>query len=94
MALQNEAGATMSAYAGKYAYYEFNSEGIFPGAGASFIVASGARPKGQEPKVTKSAERDFAGFVIWRNGRTSTYRNTAQIEDNVGTELPASGQNF
>lgn len=83
-----------SSYEGTYAYYEFNAEGIFLAPGSNFVVGSGARPKGGEPKVTKSAERDFAGFVVWRNGRTSTYRNTNQIEEHVGTDLPDSGKNF
>ncbi|MEP2775434.1 MAG: prepilin-type N-terminal cleavage/methylation domain-containing protein [Luteolibacter sp.] len=63
---------------GEYIYYEFNAEGISSDPGASFVIAAGARGKGQEPKTT-SGERDFAGFVIWRNGRTSTYRNPGQI---------------
>jgi prepilin-type N-terminal cleavage/methylation domain-containing protein len=66
-------------YWGNYAYYEFNGEGIFDDAGASFVVGSGVRPTGQEPKTTKGAARDFAGFVIWRNGRTSIYRSPEQI---------------
>lgn len=94
MALKNEAGNTMSEYEGNYAYYEFNGEGIFLDAGASFVIGAGIRPNNQEPQVTKSAERDFAGFVIWRNGRTSTYRNTTQIEEHTGKDLPDSGQNF
>jgi len=66
-------------YRGKYAYYEFNAEGIFEDAGSSFVVGSGVRPKGQEPKTTKGASRDFSGFVVWRNGRTSIYRSPGQI---------------
>jgi prepilin-type N-terminal cleavage/methylation domain-containing protein len=74
------AGADIKAgYAGEYYYYEFNSEGIFDDAGASFVIGAGVRPKNQEPKTTKSAARDFAGFVIWRNGRTSTFRSPEQI---------------
>lgn len=78
-----------SGYQGKYAYYEFNAEGIFEDAGAGFVVGSGVRPKGQEPKTTKGAGRDFAGFVVWRNGRTSTYRSPGQIPN-----LPDSDQSF
>ncbi|MFK7851563.1 MAG: Tfp pilus assembly protein FimT/FimU [Akkermansiaceae bacterium] len=74
-------------YQKNYAYYEFNGEGIFTEAGSDFVIGSGVRPKGQEPR-TKSGERDFAGFVIWRNGSTSTYRNIQQME------LPASLTNF
>lgn len=76
-------------YAGKYYYYEFNGEGIFDKPGSSFVVGSGVRPKGQEPKTTSSSKRDFAGFVTWRNGRTSTFRNPSQIPD-----LPDSNQSF
>ena len=68
-----------TAYRGEYAAYEFNSEGIFSEPGSSFIIAAGARPPGGEPRVTPSAERDFAGFVIWRNGRTSSYRSPDQM---------------
>lgn len=67
-------------YVGEYFYYEFNGEGIFEDAGASFVIGAGIRPKNQEPKTTKSAARDFTGFVIWRNGRTSTFRSPDQIE--------------
>jgi prepilin-type N-terminal cleavage/methylation domain-containing protein len=66
-------------YLGKYAYYEFNGEGIFEDPGAGFVIGSGVRPKNQDPRTTKSAGRDFAGFVTWRNGRTSTYRSPNQI---------------
>lgn len=68
-------------FLGRYAYYEFNGEGIFDDAGASFVVSSGVRPIGQEPKTTKGAARDFSGFVIWRNGRTSIYRSPEQIRN-------------
>ena len=74
---------------GKYEYYEFNEEGIFADAGSSFVVGSGVRPIGQEPKTTKGAARDFSGFVVWRNGRTSSYRNPGQIPN-----LPESDQPF
>lgn len=83
-------GADVKAdYQGNYAYYEFNGEGIFEDAGSSFVVGSGVRPKGQEPKTTKGAGRDFAGFVVWRNGRTSNYRSPDQI-----TSLPNGDQPF
>lgn len=68
-----------SDYHGDYAFYEFNGEGIFEEAGASFVVGAGIRPKNQEPKTTRGAARDFSGFVIWRNGRTSMFRNPEQI---------------
>ncbi len=76
-------------YRGKYAYYEFNAEGIFEDAGSNFVIGSGVRPKNQEPITIKKAARDFAGFVIWRNGRTSTYRTPQQIPN-----LPTSDQPF
>ncbi|MFD2257203.1 Tfp pilus assembly protein FimT/FimU [Luteolibacter algae] len=86
--LKSEAGANMSDYSGRYVYYEFNGEGIFQQPGASFIIASGARPKGREPLITASAKRDFAGFVIWRNGRTSSYRSPDQMN------IPQTTKNF
>lgn len=66
---------------GKYAIYEFNSQGICITPGATFVVGSGTRPKGQEPLITGSAKRDFGGFAIWGNGETSTFRNPSQIGD-------------
>ena len=80
---------TKTEYAGKYYYYEFNGEGIFDNPGSSFVIGAGVRPNGQEPKTTPSAKRDFAGFVIWRNGRTSTYRSPGQVPN-----LPNSAQPF
>lgn len=68
-------------FLGDYAYYEFNGEGIYDDPGASFVVGSGVRPVGQEPKSTKGAARDFAGFMIWRNGRTSIFRSPEQIQN-------------
>jgi hypothetical protein len=65
---------------GKYAFYEFNAEGISTTPGASFVIGSGARPKEGDPRVTGSAKRDFGGFVIWRNGRTSLFRHPDQID--------------
>lgn len=64
---------------GKYLYYEFNSEGISSDPGASFIVGTGVRPDGEEPRVTGEGKRDFAGFVVWRNGRTSLFRGPDEI---------------
>ena len=72
-----------AAYAGSYYVYEFNSEGICTTPGASFIVGSGARKLNatatDKPKVTAAAKRDFGGFVVWRNGRTSLYRSPDQM---------------
>jgi prepilin-type N-terminal cleavage/methylation domain-containing protein len=67
------------AFDGRYLYYEFNSEGIATAPGASFVVGSGTRPQGEDPKVTGDGKRDFAGFVVWRNGRTSLFRGPEQI---------------
>jgi prepilin-type N-terminal cleavage/methylation domain-containing protein len=67
------------AFDGRYVYYEFNSEGICTTPGASFVVGSGMRPTGEEPRVTGDGKRDFAGFVVWRNGRTSLFRGPDQI---------------
>ncbi len=81
-------GVTTS-YQGNWAYYEFNGEGICSSPGARFIIGAGARAPGGEPKITKAAEKDFAGLVIWRNGRTSSYRSPEQM--NITSE---SGDNF
>lgn len=72
---------TKSSDSGKYAVYEFNSQGICTTPGATFVIGSGTRPKGQAPLVTGSAKRDFGGFAIWGNGETSTFRNPSQIGD-------------
>jgi len=73
-------GSVKKPFAGKYVYYEFNSEGICTTSGASFIVGTGARGvTDQNPRVTSSAKRDFGGFVVWRNGRTSMFRGPDQM---------------
>lgn len=71
-----------AAYAGDYYIYEFNSQGISKSPGASFIIGSGVRPVNKpedKPKVTGSAKRDFGGFMVWRNGRTSLFRTPDQM---------------
>lgn len=73
-----------SAYKGSYYIYEFNTQGVCKTPGASFIIGSGARnlsksSTAQPPRVTASAKRDFGGFVIWRNGRTSLFRSPDQM---------------
>jgi prepilin-type N-terminal cleavage/methylation domain-containing protein len=68
-----------TAFDGRYLYYEFNSEGICATPGASFVVGGGVRPDGQEPRATGEGKRDFAGFVVWRNGRTSLFRGPDEI---------------
>lgn len=75
-------------FAGNYLYYEFNKEGICSTPGASFVIGAGARPLGQDPRVTGSAKRDFSGFVVWRNGRTSAFRSPDHLD------LPASISTF
>ncbi|MCW1885892.1 prepilin-type N-terminal cleavage/methylation domain-containing protein [Luteolibacter flavescens] len=67
------------AFNGNYIAYEFNSEGICQTAGASFILGTGTRPLGEQPHVTGSAKRDFSGFVVWRNGRTSLFRGPEEM---------------
>jgi len=67
------------AFDGRYLFYEFNSEGICSTPGASFVVGSGVRPEGEEPRATGEGKRDFAGFVVWRNGRTSLFRGPDEI---------------
>ena len=88
MSLKNDSGKTITGYNGNYAYFEFNGEGVFDEAGSRFVIGAGIRPKGKEPKTTRSAGRDFAGFVIWRNGRTSTFRSPGQIEGLPDSNVP------
>lgn len=67
-------------YTGEYYIYQFNSEGICTTPGASFVVGMGTLPIGDKnPVVTASSKRDFGGFVIWRNGSTSIFRDPSQI---------------
>lgn len=79
-------------YNGTYLYYEFNAEGICttgldPATGTytapSFVVGSGRRNMGDEPRTTSKGRRDFGGFVIWRNGSTSVFRDPEQIIGNT-----------
>ncbi|MEO5916106.1 MAG: prepilin-type N-terminal cleavage/methylation domain-containing protein [Luteolibacter sp.] len=73
-------------FAGKYFYYEFNAEGISTTPGASFVIGNGSRGLNSptdQPRVTSSGKRDFGGFVIWRNGRTSLFRSPAQISKSI-----------
>lgn len=74
-------------YDGQWVVYEFNSEGIctsgISGDGyqpPKFAIGAGARALGEdEPRTTSEARRDFKGFVIWRNGATSIFRDPSQI---------------
>jgi type II secretory pathway pseudopilin PulG len=70
-----------AAFSGEFYYYEFNSQGITTTPGAGFVVGSGVWPPNNttQPRVGRRGERDFSGFVIWRNGRTSLYRSPSQI---------------
>lgn len=75
-------------YEGTYYIYEFNSQGIVKSPGASFIIGAGVRnaakpSTAQPPRVTGAAKRDFGGFVIWRNGRTSVFRSPEQMGSGI-----------
>jgi prepilin-type N-terminal cleavage/methylation domain-containing protein len=91
--IKDSAGAalkTSSPFKGTYYIYEFNSQGICKTPGASFIIGSGARTATKSaveapPRVTASAKRDFGGFVIWRNGRTSVFRSPEQMGSAVAS---------
>lgn len=80
-----------AAFSGEFFYYEFNSEGISTTPAAGFVVGSGVWPPGDtnRPRVARRGERDFGGFVVWRNGRTSMYRSPSQIQN-----LPANVTTF
>jgi len=67
------------AYNGTYLSYSFNSEGICTNPGTSFVIGGGVRQQGEQPRVTGQGKRDFAGFIIWRNGRTSLFRGPDEI---------------
>jgi prepilin-type N-terminal cleavage/methylation domain-containing protein len=94
--LKTPAGqAVKSSYAGEYYIYRFNAQGILTDpndanykGGASFIIGSGARnlsqsSTAQPPRVTSAGKRDFGGFVIWRNGRTSVFRSPEQMDSKI-----------
>lgn len=85
-----------SIYQGSYYYYEFNEEGICATPGAGFVIGAGARKINatptDKPKVTSAGKRDFGGFVVWRNGRTSVFRSPAQIASDI--QSLNSGANF
>lgn len=76
----NSSQIDKNTFAGDYFVYEFNSEGISKNPGAKFVIGAGVRGKGaDQPRTAKGAEKDFGGFVIWRNGRTSLFRNPDHI---------------
>src|SRR5690606_27081586 len=58
--------SSMDAY-----YYEFNAEGICQVPGASFVCVEGAMVDNE----IKGDKANKAGFVVWRNGRTSVIRD-------------------
>jgi prepilin-type N-terminal cleavage/methylation domain-containing protein len=97
--LRDSSGAAIKAnspFKGSYYIYEFNSQGISKTPGASFIIGSGARNATKSaneapPRVTASAKRDFGGFVVWRNGRTSVFRSPEQMG---GVKSLNSGEPF
>ena len=75
-----------AAMQGTWYIYEFNPQGIIKTEGASFIIGTGARQLSKPatgsnmPRVTGGAKRDFGGFVVWRNGRTSVFRSPDQMD--------------
>ena len=84
-----------SPFKGSYYIYEFNSEGICKTPGASFVVGAGARnltkpSTTQPPKVTSAGKRDFGGFVVWRNGRTSVFRSPEQVASEIKNIAPGA----
>jgi prepilin-type N-terminal cleavage/methylation domain-containing protein len=86
-----------SPYKGSFYKYEFNSQGICSTPGASFIIGTGTRTLSKKaseapPRVMASARRDFGGFVIWRNGRTSVFRSPDQMGS--GIKSIQSGKTF
>jgi prepilin-type N-terminal cleavage/methylation domain-containing protein len=96
----NSSTPASAQFKGTYFIYQFNSQGILTDptstgykGGASFIIGSGARnttkPSTQsKPRVTAAGKRDFGGFVIWRNGRSSVFRSPDQMG------LPSTIQEF
>ncbi|MEO7098724.1 MAG: type II secretion system protein [Luteolibacter sp.] len=69
---------------GTYYIYAFNAQGICYTPGASFIIGNGTRnttksSTDEPPRVTAASKRDFGGFVVWRNGRTSIFRSPEQM---------------
>lgn len=84
-----------SGFLGEYYYYEFNAEGICTSPGASFVVGTGARGQSEAaarsaPRITASAKRDFGGFVVWRNGSTSSFRSPDQISSQISSLNPGT----
>lgn len=90
----DEMELTIGTYEGTFAYYEFNSEGICSSGAAidgsytapAFVLGRGVRDPGGEPRTIADGRRDFRGFVIWRNGSTSVFRDPGQI---IGDTTPS-----
>ncbi|MEM9079534.1 MAG: prepilin-type N-terminal cleavage/methylation domain-containing protein [Verrucomicrobiota bacterium] len=65
-----------------YFYWEFNSEGLCvrdgeADPGAAFVLCRGViTPGTTDPRVIGN---DVAGFIVWRNGRTSSIRDTTFV---------------
>ena len=81
------------AFRGTYFIYQFNDQGICQTPGASLIIGTGTRNNNkssdeQPPRVTAAAQRDFGGFVIWRNGRTSLFRGSDQMASAIKSLKP------
>ncbi len=77
---EQELSFDKSNFDGSYYVYEFNAEGICTTPGASFVIGAGARAPGDDqPQTTSEGRSDFAGFVVWRNGATSVFRDVEQI---------------
>ena len=72
---------SLDAFDGEYFYFEFNSQGISSNPGTRFIIGSGRPPiaGGDKPRSVGSAASDFAGFKVWRNGRTTSFRSPSQM---------------
>ena len=90
-------GTVKPAFAGEYYIYQFNSQGICLTPGTSFIIGTGSRPLNRTstaapPRVTANSKRDFGGFVVWRNGRTSLFRSPDQM--GTGISSLAAGNDF
>jgi type II secretory pathway pseudopilin PulG len=66
-------------------YIEFNSEGVCvdsdangDAVGAAVVLVAGARPRDAAEPIVRGANK--TGFVIWRNGRTTLFRDSNQLE--------------
>jgi hypothetical protein len=89
-----------NSYLGTYYIYEFNAEGICTTGitptgykAPSFVIGAGARsvtPVTSKPKVTSAGKRDFGGFIVWRNGRTSAFRSPTQIDNSITSIAPGT----